>query len=181
MTFPKLSNAPHSPGRAAYLEQLSEEGAARGEDHAVGLQLAAVACQRDVHKVLVDAQRVERAGDVDVVVVPFQTELLRASGHVPSSVVTAAAAAAVVRYDPAAPVTWVERGERVKSLLVMVDIRVGNRFKSWFKPAEIMCIYATGWQNLYFPWLKLVKTTSWHASGQHKSNLSQLFPTLVNK
>ena len=30
--------------------------------------------------------------------------------------------------------------------------RVGN----WFKPAEIQCIYATGWHKLIFTWLKLV-------------------------
>ena len=37
-------------------------------------------------------------------------------------------------------------------------------FKPLFKPAEIKCIYATGWHKLNFTWLKPVKTTGWHKS-----------------
>ena len=54
-----------------------EVAAAGGEDDPVGLDGAALAGQRHVHKVLVQLQVAEGHHDVRLVVVPFQTELIR--------------------------------------------------------------------------------------------------------
>ena len=63
--------------KKADLEYVLEVAAAGGEDDPVGLDGAALAGQRHVHEVLVQLQVAEGHHDVRLVVVPFQTELIR--------------------------------------------------------------------------------------------------------
>ena len=63
--------------KKADLEYVLEVAAAGGEDDPVGLDGAPLAGQRHVHEVFVQLQVAEGHHDVRLVVVPFQTELIR--------------------------------------------------------------------------------------------------------
>lgn len=63
-------------------EQRLEVGAARGQDHLVGLHRVSVTGQGHVHEGLALQQLIEDVGQIGLVVVPSQAELLRRSRHV---------------------------------------------------------------------------------------------------
>lgn len=54
--------------------------AAGGQDHFMGLQLAAFRRQSDVHKVLIVQECREHGNEIGLVIVPAQTELLDRHG-----------------------------------------------------------------------------------------------------